>query len=358
MKHSVKRRWAACLIAVALAGVGSTLSLQNLALAADAPKPIRETKPLLEKTLVAWVYVTDSNQQGGSVLTLIDKGGHFDAIVFGEVARGKWMAGSDFFRRTHQDQAIWPLETAGSNTLVQLAITYRGDRVTLFRNGKEYAGYSIDQQQAFGDDAMVLLGLRYLSASDETGFFTGSMEEARIYEQALSAEQIAALQTNQPSDPRPLAWWTFEDGKAEDLMKTFAASRLEGNARVADGKLILDGSNYLWAAKDAKLLTTEIVEESFDNSVQTLFYKARSKRTGNMWDTWLYFHAGKFYLYYLANTQGRKWDNISLATSPDGVHWTEVGRVLSSSKGVTWMGSGSVYKSPTFEKDGGHCNAA
>ena len=352
MKHSVKRRWAACLIAVALAGVGSTLSLQNLALAADAPKPIRETKPLLEKTLEARVYVTDSNQQGGSVLTLIDKGGHFDAIVFGEVARGKWMAGSDFFRRTHQDQAIWPLETAGSNTLVQLAITYRGDRVTLFRNGKEYAGYSIDQQQAFGDDAMVLLGLRYLSASDETGFFTGSMEEARIYDQALSAEQIAALQTNQPSDPRPLAWWTFEDGKAEDLMKTFAASRLEGNARVTDGKLVLDGSSYLWAARDAKLLTTEVVEESFDNSVQALFYKARSKRTGNMWDTWLYFHAGKFYLYYLANTQGRKWDNISLATSPDGVHWTEIGRVLTRAKGVTWMGSGSVYKSPNFDKDG------
>lgn len=132
--------------------------------------------PIRDKTLVAWVCPSNLTQQGSGVLTLIDNAEHFDAIVFGEVARGKWMAGSDFFRRTHQDQASWPLETAGSNSLVQLAITYRGNRVTLFRNGKEYAAYSMGQPQAFGDDATVLLGLRYLSASDETGFFSGSME--------------------------------------------------------------------------------------------------------------------------------------------------------------------------------------
>ena len=156
MNDFVKRRWVACLFAVLLAGVGSTPLLPTLAFAADAPKPLRETKPLLDKTLVAWVYVAHTNQQGGSVLTLIDKAEHFDAIVFGEVARGKWMAGSDFFRRTHQDPASWLLETAGSNTLVQLAIAYRGNRVTLFRNGKEFAGHSIDQQQSFGDDATLV----------------------------------------------------------------------------------------------------------------------------------------------------------------------------------------------------------
>ena len=305
-----------------------------------------------DKTLVAWVSLANSNQRGGSVLTLIDKAEHFDAIVLGEVAPGKWMAGSDFFRRTHQDQANWPPESADPNTLVQLAITYRGDRVTLFRNGKEYAAYAMGQAQPFGDDAMVLLGLRYIGEMGEIGFFTGAIEDARIYDTALNAEQIAALAPNQPSDPKPLAWWTFEDGKAEDLMKAFPASRLEGNARVADGKLILDGSGYLWAAKDPKLLTTEAEEETpFDASVQTLFYKARSKRTGNMWDTWLYLHQGEYYLYYLAKSRGQ-WDNISMARSPDGVHWKEIGRVLSKGRGVTWMGTGSTWKSPHFEKDG------
>ena len=311
-----------------------------------------EDPPLRDKTLVAWVAPGNLTQQGGSVLTLIDKAEHFDAIVLGELAQGKWMAGSDFFRRTHRDQANWPLESAGSSTPVQLAITYRGDQVTLFRNGKEYAVYPIGQAQSFGDDATVLIGLRYIGEMGEIGFFTGTIEDVRIYDTALTAQQIGALVPNKTSDPKPLAWWKFEDGKADDIMRRFPASRLEGKARVADGRLILDGGGYLWAAKDAKLLMIEVEEETpFDARVQTLFYKARSKRTGNMWDTWLYLHQGEYYLYYLAKT-GDQWDNISMARSPDGVHWTEIGRVLSKGRGVTWMGTGSTWISPNFAKDG------
>jgi len=84
--------------------------------------------------------------------------------------------------------------------------------------------------------------------------------------------------------------------------------------------------------------------------VQGMFYKARSPQTGNMWDTWLYLHEGTYYLYYLANSGGR-WNNISMATSPDGVNWREVGRVLSKDPDVTWMGTGSTWKSPNYEKD-------
>ena len=103
--------------------------------------------------------------------------------------------------------------------------------------------------------------------------------------------------------------------------------------------------------KASKLLTPESEEETpFDASVQTLFYKARSRGTGNMWDTWLFSHEGTFYLYYLANAQGQ-WDNISMASSSDGVHWQEIGRVLSKGRGVTWMGTGSTWKSPHFEQD-------
>jgi len=88
-----------------------------------------------------------------------------------------------------------------------------------------------------------------------------------------------------------------------------------------------------------------------DTAVQTMFYKARSRQTGNMWDTWLYLNEGTYYLYYLAKSHGQ-WDNISMATSPDGVHWKEVGPVLLKGPGVTWMGTGSTWKSPSFEKDG------
>jgi len=81
-----------------------------------------------------------------------------------------------------------------------------------------------------------------------------------------------------------------------------------------------------------------------------MFYKAMAKETGNMWDTWLYFHEGTFYLYYLAKS-GPKWDNISMATSSDGVHWKEVGCILSKGEDVVWMGTGSTWKSPSFEQD-------
>ena len=84
---------------------------------------------------------------------------------------------------------------------------------------------------------------------------------------------------------------------------------------------------------------------------QSMFYKARSPETGNMWDVWVYLHEGTYYLYHLAQT-GKKWDNISMASSPDGVHWKEIGPVLLKDPKAVWMGTGSTWKSPNFAKDG------
>jgi hypothetical protein len=70
-----------------------------------------------------------------------------------------------------------------------------------------------------------------------------------------------------------------------------------------------------------------------------------------MWDTWLTFHDGTYYLYYLANA-GQNWNNISLAVSTDGVHWKERGPILTKREKVTWMGTGSTWKSPNVARDG------
>ena len=40
-----------------------------------------------------------------------------------------------------------------------------------------------------------------------------------------------------------------------------------------------------------------------------------------------------------------------MATSSDGVHWKEFGRILSKGEGVTWMGTGSTWKSPSLDQD-------
>jgi hypothetical protein len=74
-----------------------------------------------------------------------------------------------------------------------------------------------------------------------------------------------------------------------------------------------------------------------------MFYRPNWKETGEMWDTWLYWHARTYYLYYLARS-GEQWDNISMATSSNGVDWEEIGPVLRKGEGVTWMGTGSTWE--------------
>jgi hypothetical protein len=238
-----------------------TGALAGLLIAAQIPAAAAEPAvppsygSLTDKTLVAWVYLSNQTQRGGSALTLME-GEDFDALVFGERVSGRWMAGSEFFRRTQDEagQQTNPQETAGSNTLVQMAVVYAGGRVALYRNGQSYASYSVPKPQPFGDQTKVLLGLRYLGGAGEIGFLEGAIEDARIYDTALTADQLAVLKPNEVSEPPPLAWWSFEGDKIEDVMKTFPASRLEGSARVARGRLILDGSGYLRAAKDAASL--------------------------------------------------------------------------------------------------------
>ena len=300
--------------------------------AAASPIPV-----LSDKTMVAWATVSDRAQRGGSLLT-VQEDEWFDAIVFGERVPERWMAGSDFFRRTQAEegQVQCVSETAALTELVQLAVVYAGKQITLYRNGLAYSSYEVDSQQRF-EDYSLMLGLRYLGAMGAIGFYRGNIEEARLYDVALTPEQIGALHIDQPSVPAPIGWWTFEDGTANDLTGHFPAGVLAGGARIVDGQLQLNGT-------DAFLLIDRLRAEP-----QHMFYHPRSRATGRMWDTWLYFQQGTYYLYYLANCS-TSWDNISLATSSDGVHWIEHGVVLGKRPDAVWMGTGSTWKSPEFDK--------
>ena len=58
-------------------------------------------RELTAKTLEAWVQLDGLDQQGGGVVTVQDlRGDMFDALVYGERERRRWIAGSDHFRRT------------------------------------------------------------------------------------------------------------------------------------------------------------------------------------------------------------------------------------------------------------------
>jgi sucrose-6-phosphate hydrolase SacC (GH32 family) len=207
---------------------------------------------ITDKTLVAWVSPANLSQRGGSALTLDNGDGCFDAIVFGERRSGVWMAGSDGFRRTLADQSASPLESVGPDAFVQVAVVYRGQRVSVYRDGLETQAYDLPAAQSFGSGSMVLLGLRHLTAMDRA-CFAGRIADARLYGLPLTPEQLGGLKPHLESTPAPAAWWSFAEGSTRDRMGTFAHTLLTGTAAVVDGCLVLDGSeSYLLALRPAQ----------------------------------------------------------------------------------------------------------
>ena len=69
------------------------------------------------------------------------------------------------------------------------------------------------------------------------------------------------------------------------------------------------------------------------------------RKTFGMWDTWCFHHEGVHHLYYLHRTDPDiTSDGVSLARSPDGVHWEEHGEILHKSSDAANMGSGAVWR--------------
>ena len=149
-------------------------------------------RELREKTLEAWVALDNLTQTGGGVLTVeTDTGVIFDSIVFAELGAGKWLAGSNNHRRSRA--IAGPTETAKPGELIHVAITYRADgRIALFRNGQSYGpAYTPgDGLVTFPQTARVLIGRRHTGGGK--AFLSGEIDEARLYDRALTAGEIAA----------------------------------------------------------------------------------------------------------------------------------------------------------------------
>ncbi len=147
---------------------------------------------LREKTLEVWVALAVLDQKGGGALTVqIPDSENFDSIVFGEREPARWIAGSDFFRRT-QDVG-GPVETAKPGELIHLAVVYGTDNsITLYRNGTRHGkSYQQGTLQPFAAGiARVVLGKRHLAPGVTA--LAGEIEEARLYSRALTAAEVSA----------------------------------------------------------------------------------------------------------------------------------------------------------------------
>ena len=86
-------------------------------------------RELAEKTLEAWVQpaTTSTSAAAASISVQTLDGNMFDAIVFGEKEPRRWMAGSDFFRRTQVIRRRRPTKSEARERLVHVAIVYHAD---------------------------------------------------------------------------------------------------------------------------------------------------------------------------------------------------------------------------------------
>lgn len=302
-------------------------------------------QPLRDKTLVAWASPANLDQRGGSVLTLDDRTSKFDAIVLGELAPKKWMAGSETFNRTNHDQAAWPEESSERGQPVQIAIVYRGRTITIYRAGKPAASYTINEKTPlaeFGAQTVVIAGMRHLAQSDNARF-AGAIDDLRVYDAPLSVEQIAELKPNAPNATpllNPWACWTF-DGKASDITGRFKATRLVGGAKIENGQLVLDGkTGSMFAAASEADLDSVIPtppDPRLAENIETV-RKFRNKLLADRHRPTYHFvipedyampfdpngaiyWKGRYHLFYIYQERGAHW--FGHVSSIDLVHWRQ-----------------------------------
>jgi beta-fructofuranosidase len=324
-------------------------------------------RPLTDKTLVAWVMPADVTHQGGSVLTIDDGFSHFDAIVYGERIKGRWMAGSDSFRRSGAETSSCQLTGAGPAPFIQIAIIYKGIRVTILQNGKECTAYDISEQQAFTAAGTVLFGRRHLDMQGD-GYFEGSISDARIYDRALTSTEVAALVPDRVTGPEPWAWWPFEAGSLQDRQGRFTNITISGDVRVEKGCLVLGNQQATVTAAPsaaeiktagAKVLpdnlpvpkkviqtTREFRERLLADPYRPAYHFCIPEDNGMPGDpNGAFWHNGRYHLMYLYNREasGFCWGHIS---STDLVHWRNHPDAIGPGNGDDGCFSGGAFVAP------------
>lgn len=153
---------------------------------------------ITELTLATWVSLDDYTNTAGSALTL-DKESvdQFCAIVWAEREDKQWMPGSSHFRRTADfPKAVTEKETG---EMVFLAITYEDVnnkyRITGYRNGENLGSFDMGDLRTWPEgDAEAIWGKRHANGLEGPGELNAHIEESRIYNVALTEDEIQSLE--------------------------------------------------------------------------------------------------------------------------------------------------------------------
>jgi hypothetical protein len=155
-------------------------------------------RSLAAKTLEVTIELDDRGQHAGGVMTVQDSAGaRFDSLVYAERRPGEWMAGSNNFQRT-DDFGGAPETGTGP---IHLAIVYSPDgTIQGYRNGvpygRSYRKAAVAEFAANG--SQVVFGLRHGTKVTRGRMWKGKILEARLYDRALTSEEIASVATGQP----------------------------------------------------------------------------------------------------------------------------------------------------------------
>lgn len=68
-------------------------------------------------------------------------------------------------------------------------------------------------------------------------------------------------------------------------------------------------------------------------------------------DPWVVYEQSAYWLYYIER-EGGVGVALRACRSDDGIHWSELGRVLERGEGARDLSGGSVWRAPTYERDG------
>lgn len=146
---------------------------------------------LTAKTLEVWLQLQGLDQGGGGAMTVESSNGViFDSVVFAERQRKKWVPGSNGFSRTRDINGSDETDSTG---LIHVAISYGNDgRVATYRNGVAYGeSYSTDKPPSFkAGESRILFGMRHTGGGNP--YLRAEIEEARLYDHALNAAEVAA----------------------------------------------------------------------------------------------------------------------------------------------------------------------
>jgi len=151
-------------------------------------------KDLLEKTLEVRVRLQTLQQAGGGVISLQTNDGNvFDAIVYAEIEANRWMPGSNGFQRTLPFGGT--AEEQAGQQFVTITQVYRADgSIAGYRNGQSY-GKPVRKDAIVRFDAgksQVVFGLRHGTEAGGNRTLKGTIASARLYDRALSADEVAA----------------------------------------------------------------------------------------------------------------------------------------------------------------------